>query len=249
MVLRRAAVLFVLAGGLALALTACGSSSGSPAASKTTIVVTVPPTSASPSPSPASSAPATNAPAPSPTAAPPSPAAVVESYFAAINAQDYAQAWSLGGKNLGGSYSAFASGFADTVSDNVNVLSTSGNTVTVDLVSTQSDGSQKHFTGSYNVSDGAITSASITQVGGGGGGGGTGDLCGAPANPYGYNFCGGSHISHPPSDICTYFDCIANFWNGHGYMVQCNNEEYSKSGGISGVCNDNGGEARTVYSP
>lgn len=75
-------------------------------------------------------------------------------------------------------------------------------------------------------------------------------MCGAPSNPYGYNFCGnGDYITSPAAEICSYFDCIANFSNGHGYMVECNDGTYSMSGGISGACSDHGGENRLVYSP
>lgn len=42
-------------------------------------------------------------------------------------------------------------------------------------------------------------------------------LCGAPANPYGYNYCGrGTLIRAPKPDVCDYFRCINNFWNGTG---------------------------------
>jgi hypothetical protein len=72
-------------------------------------------------------------------------------------------------------------------------------------------------------------------------------LCGAPANPYGYNFCGGATISNPPSDICSYLSCIANFWNGRGYIEQCNDGKFSKSGGIQGSCSYHGGNRRPLY--
>jgi hypothetical protein len=73
-------------------------------------------------------------------------------------------------------------------------------------------------------------------------------LCGAPSNPYGYNFCGtGGFVSSPPGDICTYFNCIGNFSNGHGYMVECSDGMYSMSGGIRGACSHHGGESRPVY--
>lgn len=73
--------------------------------------------------------------------------------------------------------------------------------------------------------------------------------CGAPSNPYGYNFCGvGGYVTSPPSDICDYFSCIGNFWNGRGYMVECNDGTYSMSGGISGACSYHGREDRPVYS-
>jgi len=62
-------------------------------------------------------------------------------------------------------------------------------------------------------------------------------LCGAPANPYGYNFCGrGGLIYNPSSDVCVYFDCIPNFDNGTGYMVECHDAMYSMSGGRQGAC-------------
>jgi hypothetical protein len=72
-------------------------------------------------------------------------------------------------------------------------------------------------------------------------------LCGAPANPYGYNFCGrGGYVRDPPLDVCTYFDCIPNFWNGKGYMEECQDGTYSMSGGRSGSCSHHGGNRRVV---
>lgn len=71
--------------------------------------------------------------------------------------------------------------------------------------------------------------------------------CGAPANPWGYNFCGrGGHIYSPAAGVCTYFDCIASFADGVGYMVQCNDGMYSMSGGRSGACSRHSGEGRAV---
>jgi hypothetical protein len=72
--------------------------------------------------------------------------------------------------------------------------------------------------------------------------------CGAPNNPYGYNFCSGSHIYNAPGDICDYFSCIANFSNGTGYMEECKDGTYSMSGGKRGACSDHGGEERAVLS-
>lgn len=73
--------------------------------------------------------------------------------------------------------------------------------------------------------------------------------CGAPSNPYGYNFCGtGGYITSPASDVCSYFNCINNFSNGRGYMVECNDGTYSMSGGIRGACSYHHGEDRPVYS-
>ena len=74
----------------------------------------------------------------------------------------------------------------------------------------------------------------------------TANLCGAPANPYGYNFCGGTPVTSPPADICSYFACIASFAGGAGYMAECNDGMYSMSGGLVGACSRHGGELRPV---
>jgi hypothetical protein len=73
-------------------------------------------------------------------------------------------------------------------------------------------------------------------------------LCGAPKNPYGYNFCGrGGYVVDPEPDVCTYFDCIDNFWNGQGHMQECQDGTYSMSGGRPGSCSHHGGNLRPVY--
>jgi hypothetical protein len=73
-------------------------------------------------------------------------------------------------------------------------------------------------------------------------------LCGAPANPYGYNFCGrGGYVVDPKPEVCTYFDCIDNFWNGQGHMEECQDGTYSMSGGRPGSCSHHGGNLRAVY--
>ena len=76
-------------------------------------------------------------------------------------------------------------------------------------------------------------------------------LCGAPSNPWGFNFCGRGHAIRPtalPAGVCSYFDCIASFYDGRGYMVECNDDTYSMSGGIQGACSHHRGERREVYS-
>jgi hypothetical protein len=75
------------------------------------------------------------------------------------------------------------------------------------------------------------------------------NYCGAPANPWHYNFCGGSAITNPASGVCTYFNCIPSFSDGVGYMVECNDGTFSMSGGRRGACSDHSGEGRTVYMP
>ena len=93
------------------------------------------------------------------------PAATVQAYFAAINAHDYARAWALGGKNIATSYSRFANGFNGTAKDKVTVVSVAGDVVTVKLAAVQTDGSVKHYAGTYTVASGVITQSQIQPVG------------------------------------------------------------------------------------
>ncbi len=74
--------------------------------------------------------------------------------------------------------------------------------------------------------------------------------CGAPSNPWGYNFCGGNLIYSPPGTFCNYFNCIPSFWKSTlGYVDECNDGTYSHSGGRQGACSYHGGEMRPLYSP
>lgn len=117
---------------------------------------------ASSSPSIALSADVPQAPATTPTPTLSSPETVVQAYYDAINAGDYPLAWSLGGKNLEhGSYASFAQGFATTSSDAVTIISTSGDTVTIRLDATQTDGTHRYFTGTYTVRNDTIVASHI----------------------------------------------------------------------------------------
>lgn len=102
-------------------------------------------------------------PSPSPSASPSAtgPATVVVAYYAAINAHDYKQAWSLGGHNLQSNYQTFASGYSGTKHDSVTILGVKGDTVTVSLTAQQNDGSSKSFEGTYTVVGGQITKANL----------------------------------------------------------------------------------------
>jgi hypothetical protein len=76
-------------------------------------------------------------------------------------------------------------------------------------------------------------------------------LCGAPPNPYGFNFCGRGHLIYAgqlPDGVCSYFACIDNFYNGSGYMVECGDGRYSMSGGKQGACSYHDKVRRSVYS-
>jgi len=67
-------------------------------------------------------------------------------------------------------------------------------------------------------------------------------------NPWGYDFNSGNYIYSPNSGFCSYFSCINNFWNGNGYVEECNDGMYGKSGGIQGSCSHHGGNMRPLYS-
>lgn len=71
---------------------------------------------------------------------------------------------------------------------------------------------------------------------------------GVNGNPWCYDFNPGKYITSPPSRFCSYFNCISSFWNGKGYVVECKDEMYSKSGSLRGVCSSHGGYWRTLYS-
>jgi hypothetical protein len=93
------------------------------------------------------------------------PDGVVQQYFAAINQRDFATAWSLGGQNLDSSYSDFTAGFASTAQDTPTILSVAGDTVSINLVAVNTDGTQHTFTGSLTVVGGVITSAHLLATG------------------------------------------------------------------------------------
>ena len=73
---------------------------------------------------------------------------------------------------------------------------------------------------------------------------------GVNGNPWGYDFTPGNYIYAPPANFCTsgYFNCIGNFWNGRGYVDECVDGMYSKSGGIQGACSRHGDELKPLYS-
>jgi len=113
-------------------------------------------------------------PTPSPAAASPRPArrargpmrptATVRAYVAAINGHHYARAWRLGGRNTGGSYPAFVSGFTGTAKDTLTIVSVSGDVVTARLSARQADGTVSTYQGTYTVHHGVITGFDVVQL-------------------------------------------------------------------------------------
>ncbi|MEV4712593.1 hypothetical protein [Micromonospora sp. NPDC049374] len=71
--------------------------------------------------------------------------------------------------------------------------------------------------------------------------------CGAPENPMRYDFCGGERIREPAREVCDHFDCVPGFWEGRGYLVQCENGKVSLAGGSPRACGLHGGVRRTVW--
>jgi hypothetical protein len=72
---------------------------------------------------------------------------------------------------------------------------------------------------------------------------------GVNGNPWGYNFECCNFIYSPPAGFCSYFACIPSFWDGNGYVMQCQDAMFSKSGGIQGSCSHHGGNLRPLYAP
>jgi hypothetical protein len=92
------------------------------------------------------------------------PVATVRAYVAAINGHHYARAWRLGGRNTGGSYPSFVSGFAGTANDTLTIVSVSGDVVTARLDAQQTDGTIATYQGTYTVHHGVITGFDVVQV-------------------------------------------------------------------------------------
>lgn len=102
---------------------------------------------------------ATPAPSPAPAIDEQTAIGEVERYYQRINARDYAAAYALLGAGLqkGQPLADFATGFAKTARDRLQILSTQAaaipghRTVSVQITAGQTDGSTKWFSGSYEV--------------------------------------------------------------------------------------------------
>ena len=98
----------------------------------------------------------------SPAAA--SPRAVVEAYFAAINAHQWRKVWNLGGKNFSPTYGQMVAGYRSTSRDVLTSIHAHGDIVTVHLKAHHTDGTVLTFKISYTVQDGVITGARSRQL-------------------------------------------------------------------------------------
>ncbi|WP_091339165.1 hypothetical protein [Micromonospora rhizosphaerae] len=73
------------------------------------------------------------------------------------------------------------------------------------------------------------------------------DRCGAPENPYGYNYCGGDLVHEPAVGVCSYFTCVDGFWAGKGYLTVCDDGRVGMVGGGTGRCPERAGRKEPVY--
>ncbi|MER7166172.1 hypothetical protein ABT336_08895 [Micromonospora sp. NPDC000207] len=72
-------------------------------------------------------------------------------------------------------------------------------------------------------------------------------FCGAPRNPFGYDYCGqGERIEEPDELLCSWFTCGQDFWEGKGYLVQCRDGAVTLDGGRPDACAHHQGVRRTV---
>lgn len=122
--------------------------------------------SASPSASPSPVyVPVTQAPAPPEVT---DPWAVVSAYYGDIETSNFAEAWSLLSPSMQarlGPFDGWEAGYSCTSGDSVSENYESGDTVNVDITSSQCDGTNQFYTGSYTVDAGKITSASVVRAG------------------------------------------------------------------------------------
>ncbi len=104
------------------------------------------------------------APTPSCSHPPAPPAAVVESYLTSVNARNWAQAWQLGGKNLGQSYSQMVAGYRQTSRVLISHLAVSGDAVSVKALAYETDGAVQRYALNYDVRDGVIVAGRSTLI-------------------------------------------------------------------------------------
>lgn len=73
---------------------------------------------------------------------------------------------------------------------------------------------------------------------------------GVGGNPWGYAFDPGSLIYTPVPGFCSgqYFSCTPSFAQGIGYVVECQDRLYAKSGGRPGSCSHHGGDRAILYA-
>lgn len=194
----------------------------------------------------------------------PGPLTALNEYWQSINAHKFEAAYA---KLVPGSVTQSEPQFVSeeqqagiqTATFRGRVTSVAGSTATVDVTSLVTDDAQfgcHSWMGSYQLSNESsrwlIARASITPGPCASGQSaptpsqpsnqpGTAPTASTPSSP-GVETPGS--LSHATDDqFCSTHQCIQNFPNGNGYIVQCVDGEWSHSGGLSGACSDHGGES------
>jgi limonene-1,2-epoxide hydrolase len=98
----------------------------------------------------------------SPSRPAPTPAAVVQAFFAAINTRDYPAAWRLWGIRAGTTYQRFESSYATTKREILHIVSTAGDVVTASLAVQRTTSTEMRFHGHFAVQRGVIVAMSLT---------------------------------------------------------------------------------------
>jgi serine/threonine protein kinase len=100
-----------------------------------------------------------------PKAATADPRTVVQEFYNDINNNRYAEAWRLTSQTGGAvGFAKFKAGYSRTAHDTLTVESVNGNVVTFTLAAQQTNGTVKQFAGTYTVTNGIISSATVKQV-------------------------------------------------------------------------------------
>jgi PASTA domain len=68
-------------------------------------------------------------------------------------------------------------------------------------------------------------------------------------NPWGYNWGCCNKILDPPADFCSFFACVATFYNGTSFVVECRDGLFSATGGSKQTCSSHDGHKRTLLMP
>lgn len=177
--------------------------SAAPGPQTVTATVTEPPTTVTaptatdvPPPVPTTSAaPPTSAPPPAPASSSAGAVGVLNAYFDAVNARDYARAWELGGRVFASTYAQFVDNHATKAHYDLTVLSVDGGVVTAAMDVTQTDGSHRYYAGTYIVADGTISGTTMREV----------SNSGAPVPSSGAT-------TTPPTQGPQYFERCAEAW-------------------------------------
>jgi hypothetical protein len=128
----------------------------------------------------------------------------------------------------------------------VGVAGCAGGTTTTTVTAASAGASSGGNTGAGAQNTGSGTSDTGSTGGSTGATGSTGSsgTTGSSGSATAADGEGPGSASHAgDAAFCSSHNCIANFANGNGIVVQCADGMWSHSGGLSGACSDHGGES------